>query len=227
MNMILLGPPGAGKGTQAQRIVRSEGIVQLSTGDMLRAAIAAGGDIGRKAEAVMAEGKLVSDDIVVGIVAERFTMPDCANGFLLDGFPRTQAQAEALDEVLADAGLKIDFVVQIEVDEAQLIGRIGGRFSCPNCGAAYHDKFNRPEVDCVCDSCGGTEFTRRPDDTAEAMTVRVDAYNTETAPLLPYYKARGALVTVDGMAEIDDVTRQIMAVISSGVSQDANLGGGD
>ncbi|MFP6743733.1 MAG: adenylate kinase [Alphaproteobacteria bacterium] len=214
MNLILLGPPGAGKGTQARRIVQSEGVVQLSTGDMLRAAIASGSEVGRKAEAVVASGKLVSDDIVVGIIAERFTMPDCACGFLLDGFPRSLAQAEALDEVLDDTSLKVDHVVHMDVDEARLIERIAGRFSCPTCGAAYHDEFNRPAVEGVCDNCGGTEFTRRPDDTTEAMTVRLDVYNSETAPLLPYYEAQGLLCTVDGMAEIDDVTRQIAAVIN-------------
>ncbi|MEE2980482.1 MAG: adenylate kinase [Pseudomonadota bacterium] len=214
MNLILLGPPGAGKGTQAQRIVKSEGVVQLSTGDMLRAAIASGSEVGRKAEAVVASGKLVSDDIVVGIITERFTMPDCAGGFLLDGFPRSLAQAEALDEVLDDTSLKVDHVVHMDVDEARLIERIAGRFSCPTCGVAYHDEFTRPAVEGVCDNCGGTEFTRRPDDTPEAMTVRLDVYNSETAPLLPYYEAQGLLRTVDGMAEIDDVTRQIAAVIN-------------
>ena len=216
MNLILLGPPGAGKGTQAQRIVQSEGVVHLSTGDMLRAAIASGSEVGRKAEAVVASGKLVSDDIVVGIVAERFTMPDCAGGFLLDGFPRSLAQAEALDAVLDDTGLKVDHVVQMAVIEAQLIARIAGRLSCPDCGAAYHEEFNRPAVDDVCDNCGATGLTRRPDDTPEAMTVRLDVYNSETAPLLPYYKAQGLLRAVDGMADIDDVTSQIMAVINSG-----------
>jgi adenylate kinase len=227
MNVILLGPPGAGKGTQAKRIAQSEGLVQLSTGDMLRAAISAGTEIGRKAEAIMAEGKLVSDEIVVEIVAQRITEPDCAAGFVLDGFPRTLEQARSLDEVLAARGLQIDHVVQMEVDETRLIGRVSGRFSCPKCGASYHDEFNRPAVDDVCDVCGGTEFTRRPDDTVEAMNVRLDIYHTQTEPLLPYYKSNGALRTVDGMAEINEVTRQIMAVINSGVSQSANLGGGD
>lgn len=216
MNVILFGPPGAGKGTQAHRIVQSEGVVQLSTGDMLRAAIASGSEVGRKAEAVVAAGELVSDDIVVGIIAERFTMPDCAGGFLLDGFPRSLAQAEALDEVLDDTGLEVDHVVLMEVDEARLVERIAGRFSCPTCGAAYHEKFNRPAVEGVCDDCGGSGFTRRPDDTPEAMTVRLDVYNAETAPLLPYYETQGLLRKVDGMADIDDVTRQIMAVIKPG-----------
>ena len=227
MNVILLGPPGAGKGTQANRIAQSEGLVQLSTGDMLRSAIAAGTSVGRKAEAVVAEGKLVSDEIVVEIVARRIAASDCAGGFLLDGFPRTLEQALSLDEVLAARGLKIDHVMQIEVDEARLIDRVSGRFSCPNCGASYHDEFNRPAVDDVCDVCGGTEFTRRPDDTVEAMTVRLDVYHAQTKPLLPYYRSHGALRTIDGMAEINEVTRQIMAVISPGVSHGANLGGGD
>ncbi len=219
MNLILLGPPGAGKGTQAQRIVKSEGVVHLSTGDILRAAIAADSEVGRKAESVVAAGELVPDDIVVGIVAERFTLPDCAAGFLLDGFPRSLAQAEALDVVFDDTGLKVDHVIQMAVDESRLIARIAGRLSCPVCGAAYHEEFSRPAVDDVCDHCGGNGLTRRPDDTPEAMTVRLDVYNGETAPLLPYYEAQGLLRKVDGMAEIDDVTRQIMTVI--------NPGGGD
>ena len=222
MNLIFLGPPGAGKGTQAKRIAMSEGLVQLSTGDMLRAAVVAGTEVGLKAKTVMEAGGLVSDEIVVGIIADRITEPDCANGFLLDGFPRTIAQAEALDAVLEDRDLKIDHVVEMRVDDGILIGRISGRFSCTACGAAYHDKFNRPKAEGVCDICGETEFNRRSDDNAEAVAVRLEAYHAQTAPLLPYYRDRGALRSVDGMAEIDEVTRQIEAVLAAGAH-----GGGD
>ena len=192
MNLIFLGPPGAGT------------------------------EVGLKAKTVMEAGGLVSDEIVVDIIADRITEPDCANGFLLDGFPRTIAQAEALDAVLEARGLKIDHVVEMRVDDGMLIGRISGRFSCTACGAAYHDEFNRPKAEGVCDICGGTEFNRRSDDTAKAVTVRLEAYHAQTAPLLPYYRDRGALRSVDGMAEIDEVTRLIEAVLAGGVN-----GGGD
>ena len=216
MNLILLGPPGAGKGTQGKRIAVAEGLVQLSTGDMLRAAIAAGTEVGEKAAKVMEAGALVSDDIVVAIIAERIAEPDCADGFILDGFPRTVAQAEALDGVLAGMGLRIDHAVEMKVDDELLIGRISGRFSCTACGAAYHDTFNRPKVEGVCDLCGGKDFARRSDDNAEAVAVRLAAYHAQTAPLLPYYQARGALRSVDGMADIDDVTRQVEEAIDGG-----------
>jgi len=209
VNIILMGPPGAGKGTQAKRIEQAHGLVQLSTGDMLRAAVAAGTEVGRRAKATMDAGGLVSDDIVVAIIEDRITDPDCAGGFILDGFPRTLAQAEALDAMLARRDRKIDRVIEMEVNDAALIERISGRFSCAKCGAAYHDRFNRPKVDDVCDFCGGTEFVRRKDDTAETVAARLTAYHAQTAPLLPYYAARGVLRAVDGMAEIDDVTRQI------------------
>ena len=216
MNLIFLGPPGAGKGTQAKRIEVAHGLVQLSTGDMLRAAVAAGSDVGNKARVVMAAGELVCDDIVISIIADRVGLPDCAGGFILDGFPRTVGQAEALDVMLTERGAAIDHVIEMAVEDGKLIERIAGRFSCANCGAAYHDSFNRPKIEGVCDSCGATEFVRRPDDNAEAMAVRLKAYNEQTAPLLPYYRGRGALRTVDGMAEIDEVARQIEAVLSGG-----------
>ena len=216
MNLIFLGPPGAGKGTQAQRVAAAHGLVQLSTGDMLRAAVAAGTEVGLKAKAVMEAGELVSDDIVVAIVADRIAGPDCAGGFVLDGFPRTVAQAEALDTVLDGNGMRIDHVVEMTVDDDALVERISGRFSCVACGAAYHDSFNRPKVEGVCDACGGGEFVRREDDNAETVAARLRAYHAQTAPLLPYYRERGALRPVDGMAEIDAVTRQIEAVLDGG-----------
>lgn len=216
MNLIFLGPPGAGKGTQAQRVAAAHGLVQLSTGDMLRAAVAAGTEVGLKAKAVMEAGELVSDDIVVAIVADRIAGPDCAGGFILDGFPRTVAQAEALDTVLDGNGMRIDHVVEMTVDDDALVERISGRFSCVACGAAYHDRFNRPKVEGVCDACGGGEFVRREDDNAETVATRLRAYHAQTAPLLPYYRERGALRPVDGMAEIDAVTRQIEAVLDGG-----------
>ncbi len=216
MNLILLGPPGAGKGTQAKRIEQEFAVVQLSTGDMLRAAVAAGTEVGTKAQAVMEAGGLVPDEIVVSIIAERIAEPDCAAGFILDGFPRTVAQAESLDTMLAEKGLRIDHVIEMQVDDKALIERLSGRFSCAGCGAAYHDSFNRPKVEGVCDVCGGTEFTRRKDDNAETVGTRLEAYHGQTAPLLPYYGSRGALRSVDGMAEIDEVARQIRAVIDGG-----------
>ena len=214
MNVILLGPPGAGKGTQAKRIEKAWDIVQLSTGDMLRAAVAAGTEIGREAKAVMDSGGLVSDDIVVAIISERISQPDCADGFILDGFPRTVAQAEALESMLSERGLTIDRVIEMQVDDAALVGRLSGRFSCTTCGAAYHDSFNRPKTEGACDICGGSEFTRREDDAAETVGARLDAYHAQTAPLLPYYRGRGAHRAVDGMAGIDEVAEQIRAAIN-------------
>ena len=213
MKLILLGPPGAGKGTQAKRIEARYGLVQLSTGDMLRAAVAAGSEVGRKAKAIMDAGALVPDDVVVAIIAARINEPDCANGFILDGFPRTIAQAEALDAMLAEGNARIDHVIELAVDDAALIERISGRFSCARCGAVYHDTFKRPKVEGVCDVCGGTEFIRRDDDRAEAVKARLEAFHAQTAPLLPYYRAKGVLATVDGMAPIDAVSRQIFAVL--------------
>ncbi len=215
MKLILLGPPGAGKGTQAKRLEGDYGLIQLSTGDMLRAAVAAGTDVGRKAKTVMAAGGLVPDEIVVSIIAERIARPDCDNGFILDGFPRTLAQAEALDRMLGETDRGIDHVIEIEVDDAALIERISGRFSCAKCGAAYHDRFNRPKVEGVCDVCGGAEFTRRPDDRADTVAARLKVYHQETAPLLPYYGARSVLRSVDGMVEIDEVARQLRCVIDA------------
>lgn len=209
MRLILLGPPGAGKGTQAQRLADSAGIVQLSTGDMLRAAVAAGTEIGKQAKAVMEAGELVSDEIVVGIISDRIDEPDCANGFILDGFPRTVAQAEALDTMLSEKGLKLDAVVEMQVDDGVLVDRVSGRYTCAKCGAGYHDRNLQPKVDGVCDRCGSTEFSRRADDNAETVSARLAAYHEQTAPLLPYYEARGVLKSIDGMAAIDSVTEQL------------------
>ena len=215
MIIILLGPPGAGKGTQAQRIETTQGLVQLSTGDMLRAAVAAGTDVGKKAKAFMDAGKLVTDEIVIGIIADRIDEDDCRNGFLLDGFPRTVAQAEALDNMLARKHLKLDVVIEMKVDDAALVDRITGRYTCANCNQGYHEVNLKPKVDGVCDNCGSTNFKRRADDNRETVSSRLEAYHAQTAPLLPYYKAKGILKVVDGMADIDDVTAQINEVLGS------------
>ena len=213
MNIILLGPPGAGKGTQASRLQADRGMVQLSTGDMLRAAVKAGSAVGLKAKAVMEAGELVSDDIVSGIIGDRLDEPDTTKGVIFDGYPRTAAQAASLDALLAERHRKLDYVIELEVNEDALVERIVGRFSCATCGTNYHDTFNRPKVDGVCDVCGSTEFKRRPDDNAETVRTRMAEYRAKTAPILPIYEARGLVRRVDGMADIDHVTQAIEAIL--------------
>ncbi|QCO14411.1 adenylate kinase [Azospirillum brasilense] len=215
MNLILLGPPGAGKGTQARRLEDTRGLVQLSTGDMLRAMVAEGGPLGQQAKDIMSAGKLMPDALMVDIIAERISKPDVANGFILDGFPRTVAQAEALDSMLSDKGLKLDHVIEMKVVDDILVERITGRYTCAKCGKGYHDVFEKPKVEGVCDVCGSTEFKRRADDNADTVKTRLAQYHEQTAPILPYYQSRGVLKTVDGMAEIDDVTKQIEGILAA------------
>jgi adenylate kinase len=215
LNIILLGPPGAGKGTQAKRLETARGMVQLSTGDMLRAAVKAGTPTGLKAKAVMDAGQLVSDDIVSGIIGERLDQADTEQGAIFDGYPRTVAQAESLDQLLAERGRQLDYVIELLVDEEALVDRVEGRFTCAKCGEGYHDKYKLPKVDGVCDVCGATEFKRRPDDNAETVRTRMAEYRAKTAPILPFYETKGLVRRVDGMADIDSVTRQIDAILDS------------
>jgi adenylate kinase len=214
MNLILLGPPGAGKGTQAKEIAARHRLIQLSTGDMLRAAVKAGTEVGRKAQAIMEKGDLVPDEVVLGIIAERLEEPDCKAGAILDGFPRNLSQAAALDKVLAKKKHKLDAVIELKVNDRQLVERIIGRFTCAKCGEGYHDRFKRPKVRGACDVCQSTEFTRRPDDTAETVNNRLMVYYRETAPLLGYYFCKGNLRSVDGMAPIEKVAEEIDRVLA-------------
>ena len=212
MNIILLGPPGAGKGTQAARLQVNRGMIQLSTGDMLREAVAAGTPVGLQAKAVMERGELVSDAIVSALIGERLDAA-VGQGAIFDGFPRTRAQAEALDLLLTERGRSLDHVIEIAVDEDALVRRIVGRFTCARCGAPYHDEFKQPAIPGVCDVCGSTEFKRRPDDNEQTVRTRMAEYRAKTEPILPYYEQRGLVCRVDGMASVDEVAAQIDAIL--------------
>ena len=209
MNLVLLGPPGAGKGTQAKLLEDSRSLVKLSTGDMLRAAVAAGTELGRKAGDIMERGQLVPDALVINLIAERLDEDGSGRGFVLDGFPRTLAQAEALDRLLKERGKTLDRVIVMAVDDEALVERIAGRFACAKCGEGYHDAHKRPLRPQVCDRCGGTEFVRRPDDNEAVVRSRLKAYHTQTKPLIDYYTRQGKVKTVDGMADIGTVAEEI------------------
>lgn len=216
MILVLLGPPGAGKGTQAARLESDRALVKLSTGDILRAAVAAGTELGRKAGDIMERGQLVPDDLVIGLIAERLDAGSDGNGFILDGFPRTIAQAEALDRLLQERGQQLDAVIEMRVDDDALVRRITGRFSCGSCGEGYHEDFKMPKVPGVCDRCGSTEFVRRPDDNEEVVRQRLQAYHAQTEPLIAYYERQGKTKTVDGMADIEDVHQAIAQALDGG-----------
>ncbi len=214
MRLIILGPPGSGKGTQAARLAEKLQIPQLSTGEMLRASVRAENEIGLMAKSVMDRGELVPDAIIFKIIEERLGMPDCVDGFILDGFPRSQAQAIGLDDILSGRGEQIEHVIEVRVDEEVLVKRITGRFDCVECGMVYNDFYKPPLQDGVCDECGGTQFNRRSDDNEETIRTRLQVYNDQTAPLLPYYEKRGQLQSIDGMGDVDDVTRQMFKIVA-------------
>ncbi|WP_435659731.1 adenylate kinase [Leisingera caerulea] len=216
--LILLGPPGAGKGTQARMLEEKFGYVQLSTGDLLRVAVAAGTPAGLAAKAVMEAGQLVSDEIVINILRDRLAEPDCAKGVILDGFPRTTVQAEALDDLLAETNQKINAAISLEVDDAAMVERISGRYTCGGCGEGYHDSFKQPAEAGKCDKCGGTEMKRRADDNAETVASRLEAYHAQTAPLIAYYGGKGVLQTTDAMGGINDIAQDMAAIVTKATS---------
>jgi adenylate kinase len=210
---MLLGPPGAGKGTQAKRLEDAYSFLQLSTGDMLRAEVESGSALGAEAKEVMEAGGLVSDELIINMISARIDNDDCKAGFILDGFPRTTPQAEALDKMFDEKGMKLDCVIEMKVDDEAMVERITGRYTCAKCGAGFHDSFQKPITEGVCDKCGGTEFTRRADDNAETVRSRLKAYNEQTAPIISYYGEKGILKSIDGMKAIDDVTKQMKELI--------------
>ncbi|MGR3615720.1 MAG: adenylate kinase [Paracoccaceae bacterium] len=212
--LILLGPPGAGKGTQARMLEDSFGLVQLSTGDLLRDAVAAGTDAGKAAKAVMEAGELVSDDIVIAILRDQLAQPDCAKGVILDGFPRTTVQAKALDTLLAETGQRINAAISLDVEDAEMVTRISGRYTCGGCGEGYHDTFKKPAVYGKCDKCGKGDFKRRADDNAATVASRLAAYHAQTAPLITYYADRGALQSIDAMGQIDDIAKGLSQIVA-------------
>lgn len=213
MNLILLGPPGAGKGTQARRLQENYGIVQLSTGDMLRTEVELGSHLGRQAKEVMNSGNFVSDDLIIAMISIRIDRDDCSNGFILDGFPRTTGQVEALTVMLKNKGLSIDHVIELVVDDDTMVERITGRFSCACCDAGYHDEFQKPQKEGVCDECGGTDFIRRADDNAETVQNRLGTYHEQTAPIVSYYRDKGVMESVNAMLSIDEVTERLKAIV--------------
>ncbi|MBT3139870.1 adenylate kinase [Phaeobacter gallaeciensis] len=216
--LILLGPPGAGKGTQARMLEDKFGLVQLSTGDLLRAAVAAGTDAGKAAKAVMEAGDLVSDEIVIAILRDRLSEADCAKGVILDGFPRTTVQAQALDDLLASTGQKINAAISLEVQDAEMVTRISGRYTCGSCGEGYHDSFKQPATAGTCDKCGSTDMKRRADDNAETVASRLEAYHAQTAPLIAYYDGKGALKTINAMGQIDEIAQGLNDIVTSAMA---------
>lgn len=212
--LILLGPPGAGKGTQARMLEEDFGLVQLSTGDLLRAAVVAGTEAGKQAKVVMEQGGLVSDEIVLAILKDRMAQPDLAKGIILDGFPRTDGQAAALDDLLGVAGQKVNAAISLEVDDEAMVGRIAGRYTCAACGEGYHDTFKQPATAGTCDKCGGTAFKRRADDNAETVRERLNAYHTQTAPLIAYYEGKGVLKRLDAMGAIAEIRQSLGTIVS-------------
>lgn len=215
--LILLGPPGAGKGTQARMLQDRFGLVQLSTGDLLRAAVAAGSEAGLAAKSVMVAGGLVSDDIVLAILKDRLAAPDTQKGVILDGFPRTTVQAEALDTLLAQSGQRINAAVSLDVDDAEMVTRIAGRYTCGSCGEGYNDSFKTPAVAGVCDKCSGTDMQRRPDDNVATVGQRLAAYHAQTAPLITYYENKGTLQRIDAMGEIGQIAEELGAIVGQAV----------